>query len=209
MQSKLLGFIQDQMIMQVGSITPKKVNTRIIAATNVNLEEAVLKGTFRQDLYYRLHVNVLKIPALHERTEDIQPLTDFFLQRYNHKYRKRLSFSDEALKLLIKHSWPGNVRELENMIQGLVIANESRVIEPIDLQRLMPKRYTAKRHINSAVSDKINAGKSLKSVMAEIECEILHQALKEYGSMTSVAKFFQVDRTTISRKLRSIEEKKA
>ena len=204
MQSKLLRFIQDQEIMQVGSITPKKVNTRIIAATNVNLEEAVLKSRFRQDLYYRLHVNVLRVPALHERVEDIQPLTDLFLQRYNNKYRKRLSFSDEALKLLVKHSWPGNVRELENMILGLVIANEFSTIEPDDLQRLMPKRHTAKGHINPAVSDKINAGKSLKSVMAEIEYEILQQALKEHGSMTSVAKFFQVDRTTISRKLRSI-----
>ena len=209
MQSKLLRIIQDQEIMQVGSVTPKKVNTRIIAATNVNLEEAVLKGNFRQDLYYRLHVNVLRVPALHERVEDIRPLTDFFLQRYNHKYRKQLSFSDEALKLLVKHSWPGNVRELENMILGLVITSEYSTIGPVDLQRLMPKRHTAQRYINSATSDKINVGKSLKSVMAEIEYEILQQALKDHGSMTSVAKLFQVDRTTISRKLRSIEEKKA
>ncbi len=203
MQSKLLRFLQDKEIMQVGSITPKKINTRIIAATNVNLEEAVANGKFRQDLYYRLHVSVIRVPPLMERTEDIQPLAEFFLQRYNNKYRKRIYFSDAALRLLLKHSWPGNVRELQNMIQGIVIVNESNTIEPFDLPRLMPKKQIDRGHMKSVISDKLHTDRSLKSIMADIEYEFLQQAMEEQGSMTKVAQLFQMDRTTVSRKLRS------
>lgn len=203
MQSKLLRFLQDKEIMQVGSITPKKTNTRIITATNVNLEEAVANGKFRQDLYYRLQVSVLRVPPLVERIEDIQPLTEFFLHRYNSKYKKQLYFSEPALQLLLEHSWPGNVRELQNMIQGIVIANESNTIEPVDLPRLMPLKQIDRDHVKSVFADKLQPNRSLKSIMADIEYEILQQALKEHGSMTKVANFFQLDRTTVSRKLRS------
>jgi transcriptional regulator with PAS, ATPase and Fis domain len=207
MQSKLLRFLQDQEIMQVGSITPKKINTRIIAATNGNLEEAVANGKFRQDLYYRLHVSVLRIPTLQDRIMDIQPLAEFFLQRYNNKYRKRVSFSDEALKILLKHSWPGNVRELQNMILGLVITIDSNTINPIDLPHLMPRESKEQDYVKSDFPNKIHAGESLKEVMAGIEYEILQQAMEEYGSMSKVGKLFRVDRTTVSRKLRSGEMK--
>jgi len=205
MQSKLLRFLQDKEIMQVGSITPKKIDTRIVAATNVNLEEAVANGKFRQDLYYRLHVSVLRVPPLLERIEDIQPLAELFLQRYNVKYRKQLSFSDAALRVLLKHSWPGNVRELQNMIQGIVIVTESNTIEPIHLPRLIPQKNIGRTQVNSDFSDKIHSNRSLKSIMADIEYEILQQAMEEQGSMTKVAKLFKVDRTTVSRKLRSRE----
>ncbi len=203
MQSKLLRFLQDKEIMQVGSITPKKINTRIITATNVNLEEAVANGKFRQDLYYRLQVSVLRVPPLLERVEDIQPLGDFFLQRYNNKYKKQLYFSDAASELLLQHSWPGNVRELQNLIQGIVIVNESNTIEPFDLPRLMPRKQVSYGRIKSDFSERFQQNRSLKSIIADIEYDILQQALEEQGSMTKVAKLFQLDRTTVSRKLRS------
>jgi two-component system response regulator PilR (NtrC family) len=203
MQSKLLRFLQDKEIMQVGSVTPKKIDTRIITATNVNLEEAVASGKFRQDLYYRLQVSVLRVPPLLERIEDIQPLAEFFLQRCNSKYKKQQYFSDATLKLLLQHSWPGNVRELKNMIQGIVIVNDSNVIEPFDLPRLIPTKQIGRDRVQSVFSDKLYADKSLKSIMADIEYDILRQALEDQGSMTKVAKLFQVDRTTVSRKLRS------
>lgn len=206
MQSKLLRFLQDKEIMQVGSITPKKIDTRIITATNVDIEEAVANGKFRQDLYYRLQVSVLRIPPLLERIEDIQPLAEFFLQRYNNKYKKQLYFSDAAMRLLLKHSWPGNVRELQNMIQGIVIVNESNTIDPIDLPRLMPQKQVGRGRAKSVFSDKLHADRSLKSIMADIEYEILQEALEEQGSMTKVAKLFQLDRTTVSRKLRAKKE---
>jgi transcriptional regulator with PAS, ATPase and Fis domain len=207
MQTKLLRVLQDQEIMQVGSLTPKKVNTRIIAATNVNLEEAVANGRFRQDLYYRLHVSVLHIPSLKERVADILPLTEKFLQRYNNKYRKRLSFSEKSLEILLKYSWRGNVRELQNMIQGLVITSEKNIIEPIDLPRVIPKKVTGQGHADMDLPVNIHSGKSLKDIMANIEFDILQQAMIEQGSMTKVAKLFRLDRTTVSRKLRSGERK--
>lgn len=209
MQSKLLRFLQDKEIMQVGSITPKKIDTRIIAATNVNLEEAVENGKFRQDLYYRLQVSVLRVPPLIKRIEDIQPLAEFFLHKYNSKYRKRMYFTDSAMNLLLQHNWPGNVRELKNMIQGIVITNESNTIEPFDLPRLKPPKEVGRNHVKSAFADKLQPNRSLKSIMADIEYEILQQALEEQGSMSKVAKLFQLDRTTVSRKLRSGQRDKS
>ena len=139
MQGKFLRVLQDKEIMQIGSLKPKKIDTRIIAATNVNLEQAVANGKFRQDLYYRLQISVLHILPLQERKKDIQPLAQHFLQRYNLKYRKQFYFSDKAIQILLKHCWPGNVRELQNMIQGIVITNEKNIIRPMDLPRFMPR----------------------------------------------------------------------
>lgn len=209
MQTKLLRVLQDQEIMQVGSLNPKKVNTRIIAATNINLEEAVADGRFRQDLYYRLCVSVIHIPSLRERVEDIPPLAALFLQQYNTKYRKGLTFSEEALAALLEYSWPGNIRELQNLIQGLVITSGKELIEPIDLPQPMQVQEARPCPPGFEVSDNISTGKSLKDIMAGIEFEILQQALLEHGSMTKVAKLFGLDRTTVSRKLRSVENQTA
>ena len=209
MQSKLLRVLQDQEIMQVGSLNPQKVNTRIIAATNMNLEAAVADGRFRQDLYYRLHVSVLHIPPLHQRVEDILPLASFFLQRYNNKYRKRLTFTDETLEILLKYKWPGNIRELQNTIQGLVITSDKHRIEPSDLPQFMTKQVTGQNLPDFDMLNAKNSGKSLKEIVSGIELQILQKALKEYGSMSKVAKFFRVNRTTVSRKLQSAESTKS
>lgn len=205
MQAKLLRVLQDQEIMQVGSTTPKKVNVRIIAATNINLEEAVAKGTFRQDLYYRLHVSVLRIAPLKQRIEDILPLTSMFLQRYNTRYRKRISFAEESLELLLNHSWPGNVRELQNMIQGLVITHDTHTIMANDLPTLFSKK--ARQEINRKSSINVQLKdepiRSLKEIITTIEFEILQQAMEECGSLTQVGKKFNLNRTTVSRKLKA------
>ena len=206
MQAKLLRVLQDQEIMQIGSLKPKKIDTRIIAATNVNLEQAVADGKFRQDLYYRLQVSVVYIPPLKERGEDIQPLARHFLQRYNLKYRKQFYFSDEVLPILLKHSWPGNVRELQNMIQGIVITNEKSVIDPMDLPRMMP---TEALHASDAYMPKQgHLGKPLKQMMADIEFDILQQAMDTYKTTEKVAEVFHVNRTTVSRKLQAGKKKR-
>lgn len=205
-QAKLLRVLQDQEIMQVGSLHPKKIDTRIIAATNVNLEEAVARGTFRQDLYYRLQVSVLNIPPLKERREDIWPLAHHFLQRYNLKYRKQFYFADEVTPLLLNHGWPGNVRELQNMIQGIVITQEKKAIGAMDLPRLMPKG--GQPSSESVTLPKESSGKSLKQIMATIEFDILQQAMDTYKSTEKVAQIFQVNRTTVSRKLQAGHQKK-
>ncbi len=206
MQAKLLRVLQDQEIMQIGALKPKKIDTRIIAATNVNLEQAVAEGKFRQDLYFRLQVSVLYIPPLKERQADIEPLAHHFLQRYNLKYRKQFYLSDAVVPLLLKHGWPGNIRELQNMIQGIVITHEKSVIEPMDLPRLMPKESPSSS--GSYTLDTCHGGKPLKELMADIEFEILQKAMETYKTTEKVAEVFQVNRTTVSRKLQAGNKKR-
>ncbi|WP_419175432.1 sigma-54 interaction domain-containing protein [Desulfosediminicola sp.] len=201
MQAKLLRVIEDQEIMQVGSNSPKKVNVRIIAATNVDLEDAVAKGNFRQDLYYRLHVSVVKIPQLRDRVEDILPLVSRFVQSYNSKYKKKIAFSEQALILFLNHSWPGNVRELQNLVQGIIIAHETDVVEPEDLPTLLGRENIRSSCRKSVLTQATHSGQSLKDIVNAFEYEILQHAMLEHGSMTKVAKLFKLNRSTVSRKL--------
>ncbi len=118
MQVKLLRSLQDRTIRRVGGNDNIKIDVRIVAATNRNLEEAVRKGTFREDLYYRLNVILLETPPLRTRAGDVEELANFFLKRYNEKYQRKLEgFSPEALEVLLAHRWPGNIRELENILE--------------------------------------------------------------------------------------------
>ncbi|MBP3730257.1 MAG: sigma 54-interacting transcriptional regulator, partial [Mailhella sp.] len=130
MQTRLLRFLQDGEVLRVGATIPKRLDVRIIAATNKNLENAIRNGEFRSDLYYRLRIAVLEIPPLRERRDDILPMAHFFLDFYNHKYGRKLAFSAEAEKLMFSYGWPGNVRELRNLIQGLAVTCSEEVILP-------------------------------------------------------------------------------
>ncbi len=132
LQAKLLRVIQTKEIEPIGG-APKKVNVRIIAATNRNLEELVKEGKFREDLYYRLNVIPIFVPPLRERKEDIRPLVDFFLEKFNKKYGKNVSISKGVMMIFEEYDWPGNVRELENLIERLVITSSDLVITPDDL----------------------------------------------------------------------------
>jgi transcriptional regulator with PAS, ATPase and Fis domain len=202
MQAKLLRVLQDHEVVRVGSTQVKKVDVRIIAATNRNLEEAVKEGAFRSDLFYRLRVAVLNIPPLRDRTNDILPLARHFLGVFSNKYKKELTFTRETEAVLQRYNWPGNVRELENDIQGLVITCDGESIETEDLPRSMrgdpkiscPEDATALRVTNTD-------GKSLKEIMVEVETDILKNAIEFHGSVSEVARVFKVNRTTIFRKL--------
>ena len=129
LQAKLLQVLQDGEFSRLGGEADVKVDTRIIAATNRNLEEAVKEGTFREDLFYRLNVVTVQLPPLRERKDAIPLLVDFFLQKYNEQYRKNLSpLSPETLASLMAYHWPGNVRELENMMKRMVVLGNERVV---------------------------------------------------------------------------------
>lgn len=131
MQVKLLRVLQEREIVRVGSLKPIPINVRIIAATNVDLEQAVQDGRFREDLFYRLHVALLKIPKLAERRGDILPLAKYFIQIYQtNPHATPLRLSQLAQKKLISHTWPGNIRELENTIHHAVLVSQNGVIEP-------------------------------------------------------------------------------
>jgi PAS domain S-box-containing protein len=190
MQGKLLRILQDREILRIGSTRVKKVDVRIIAATNRNLDEAVKEGTFRRDLFYRLQVAVVQVPPLRERKEDILPLVRHFLAIFNAKYRKNLALTKETEVVLQDYSWAGNVRELENLIHGLVIMLQKEWGEATDLPP------------NMLPSVRTGQDKSLYEILSDMERELLRKALATFGSVSALAKHFNVDRTTIFRKLK-------
>ena len=134
LQAKLLRAIQENEIERVGGTHPIKTNLRLIAATNVDLDKAVKEGRFREDLYYRLKVIPIRMPALRDRIEDLPALAQFFLRRYNLKFRKNIQgIADSTLQILGSYWWPGNIRELENLIERLVAVSDKEWITDEDL----------------------------------------------------------------------------
>ncbi|RMD97455.1 MAG: sigma-54-dependent Fis family transcriptional regulator, partial [Deltaproteobacteria bacterium] len=130
LQAKLLQVLQDGEFSRLGSNTEVKVDTRVIAATNRDLEKAVADGSFREDLFYRLNVVSIFLPPLRERKEDIKPLMRYFVQKYNRQYNRNFpGFSKEAEELFLDYDWPGNVRELENMTKRAVVLQDERVLQ--------------------------------------------------------------------------------
>ncbi len=144
LQAKLLQVLQDGQFSRLGGKSDVQVDTRIIAATNRNLEEAVQSGEFREDLYYRLNVVTIRIPPLRERIDTIPLLVDHFLNRYNEQYKKSLhELSNDTTLALAEHHWPGNVRELENMVKRMVVlGNEKAVVEEIRSHAPRPSAET-------------------------------------------------------------------
>lgn len=203
LQVKLLRLLQDQEIIAVGSTRVKKVNVRIIAATNRELEKEIEQGRFRNDLYYRLRVAVLNIPPLRERREDIMPLANYFLEKYAIKYRKERRFGPDIEAIFTGHSWPGNIREMENLIESLVVTCDRPVVETSDIGSCMlTEGYDRKRNLFETLDTR---DKSLKEIMRDLEREILNGALEIHGSMAKVAELLKIDRSTIFRKLKRDE----
>lgn len=206
MQTRLLRFLQDGEIVRVGSTVPKKIDVRVVAATNKNLEKSVSLGEFRNDLYYRLKVAVINVPPLRERQADIVPLAENFLQFYGSKYHKQLEFSQEAKELLQQYSWPGNVRELENMIQGLIVTCKQKIIKSFDL----PLPAHAIKNVQSQqISQDIPnfQNKTYKEIMKEYENKVLCAAMKQFNkNISNIAKALQIDRSTVFRKVKELEK---
>lgn len=200
MQAKLLRVLQDQEVMRIGSTKVKKVDVRFIAATNRNLEQAVKEGTFRSDLYYRLRVAVLDLPPLRERKEEIIPLINFFLDKFNTKYKKRIDLSPEAKVFLQEYQWPGNVREMENMIQGLIVTQEKQLLDIADLPNHIHPPDDGKENVFLSAAP--NGELSLNQIMDDFEKELLKKALAAHKSVSKVADALKVDRSTIHRKLK-------
>jgi len=134
LQAKLLRVLEDQVVRRIGGVRDMQVDVRVIAASNRDLERAVQEGQFRQDLYYRLAIIAIFIPPLRDRKEDILPLVDFFIERYNRKFRKSVrGITEDTRKLLLHHNWPGNVRELKNTIERAMILEEEQFLRPVYL----------------------------------------------------------------------------
>ena len=133
-QVKLLRVLQEREVVRLGSRTPIPINVRLVAATNVNLADAVVAGHFREDLFYRLHVATIRLPPLRERPGDILPLAEFFLEEHCQRLGyNRASLSPEAERKMLEHSWPGNIRELENSIHHALLVCRNQRVQPADL----------------------------------------------------------------------------
>ena len=192
-QAKLLRVLQDCEFEAVGSDKPVKVDVRIIAATNADLEENVEKGIFRRDLFYRLNVIRIFLPPLRERIDDISILASHFLSIYSKKNRKKVDrISSEALNNLTSYLWPGNVRELENIIERAVILCKGNVIEPVDIPLYQGK----------TVSPMELSGKPLQELIDQVERQIIINTLKLTDSdKEKAAKILQISRAGLYNKL--------
>ena len=206
MQTRLLRFLQDGEILRVGATVPKRLNVRIIAATNKDLEKAIAEGEFRSDLYYRLKIAVLHIPPLRERHDDILPMAHFFLDFYCKKYDRSMEFSSEAEQAMLNHDWPGNVRELKNMVQGLVVTCSESVIQPSHLPFVstFSTRNAEREDALPAISFD---GRNYKEIMKDMESAVIKAAMHRYGNIANVARELRVDRSTVFRKVKELEKR--
>lgn len=186
-QVKLLRAIQERVIRRVGATDDMKVEVRIIAATNRNLEEMVSKGGFRQDLFYRLNVINIRTPSLRERQDDIPLLANHFLKKYNDKLNKNISgISVEAMEILKNYNYPGNVRELENMIERTVALEAGSTILPESLPPMV-NTSTGRKMASSQEIEIGDGGLDLDKVMGQIEKELLVKAIHAAGGVKKKA----------------------
>jgi transcriptional regulator with GAF, ATPase, and Fis domain len=206
LQAKLLRVLQEGEVRPIGASTTRKVNVRIVAATNRNLEKEVAQGRFREDLYYRLKVFPLRVPPLRERREDIPALAAHFLERYTREFGREIAgFTQAAIERLCAYDWPGNVRELENEVQRAVIQAEGESFIGPELlsQRLFGAGDAASEPATQAASEAPGPGETLREIMDRFEKKILIQALAAHGNnKTSAAKTLGITREGLHKKLK-------
>jgi transcriptional regulator with PAS, ATPase and Fis domain len=202
LQVKLLRVLQNKELEPVGASRPKKVDVRIIAATNQNLDHLVASKEFREDLYYRLSVIPINLPPLRERISDIPLLLNSFLEKFNQsKQRQVQGFDKQVLEILTAYEWPGNVRELENLVERLVILKGSGTLGVQDL----PEKYRGGRSVPLQVEQMVlpDDGFCLNSAVEEFENRLILQALqKSGGNKKEAAELLNLKRTTLIEKLK-------
>jgi len=204
-QAKLLRVLQDGEIKRVGETSSRKVDIRLIAASNEDLEKAVKEHRFREDLYYRLNVVPIFIPPLRERNEDIPLLIEHFIKKYNLLEKKNLkSVSADALKVLMNYAWPGNIRELENLIHRAVVMEEGEDIKLSDLPAALRRPDTAE--MRTLYGRSADFRKAKQNAVAAFEKRFFTEALlRNQGNMSRVAKEIGLDRRNLHRKLRVLK----
>ena len=196
LQVKLLGVLQDRQFTRVGGVKTIETKSRVIAATNRDLEDMLSAGKFRRDLYYRLNVVALKIPPLAERQDDILPLAKYFLDKFNQKYGVFNTFSPQVLKLFVKYQWPGNVREMENLIEKLVILAPN---EQITIDRLPGQLW------EKAKTPEVEEGATLGDMIGKFEADLLRN-LQDRGYTTyQMAEKLGINQSTVVRKLQKLK----
>jgi two-component system, NtrC family, response regulator HydG len=195
LQSKLLRALQEREIEPVGGSRPVQVDVRVIAATNVNLREAVEQKTLRQDLYFRLDVISLLVPPLRERREDVIPLAEYFLERFSAAGSTQV-LSEETCEVLLRHDWPGNVRELQNAIQrATVMGAASGVLQPGDLPEA----------VRNGSKEKQSSGHGYRASVRAFKRQMILDAIEASGgSMTEAAHALMVNPCYLHRLMRTL-----
>jgi len=206
MQAKILRVLQDKRFMHLGGTSEIQVDVRIVAATNVNLQQAVKDGRFREDLFYRLNVICLELPPLRQRREDVPLLAQHFLRFYAaENSTEPPSLTPEALRILMDYEWPGNVRELENAMERGVVLSTTRTITP----ELLPSQLTGSTYSAALLDHRPDA--SLFDVMEEIERRIISDRLERcHWNQTEAAEYFKIPLSTLNQKIKrlNVEVKK-
>ncbi len=205
-QAKLLRVIQEREFRRVGGLENLKVDVRIIAATNVDLKEAVEQHQFREDLYYRLNVINIRLPPLRERKGDVPLLAEHFLQRFSQENDgPECRLDQSTMKLLMECDWPGNVRELENVMErAVVLAPDDGLIT----QDLFPREIVPSTSVNLSRLNALENGASLKDLVLEYEKTVIMRALEQAEwSQKKAASLLRVNRSTLNEKLKRLNIK--
>lgn len=189
-QSKLLRALEEQEIERIGGVEPIKIDVRIVCATNLDLENAVKEGKFREDLYYRIKVVTIYIPSLRERAGDIPFLVKHFINKFNKEYNKNIKISEDAIYAMMKYQWPGNIRELENLMEMIILMIDGNIILPKHLPE----------YIREVEKKELLYGKTL----AEVQKEVILNVLNSAGwNKTKTSKILGITRRTLSHKIKS------
>ncbi|MGD1024229.1 MAG: sigma-54 dependent transcriptional regulator [Candidatus Sulfotelmatobacter sp.] len=215
LQAKLLRVLEDQVIRRVGGIRDMQVDVRVIAASNRDLEKAVREAQFRQDLYYRLAIIAIFIPPLRDRKEDILPLVDFFIDRYNRRFKKSVrGISEETRRLILAHNWPGNVRELKNTIERGMILEDEPLLRPLYLPFSVGEsggRTVFERTSPADGGQTLPNGRTLPRLyipdggtsLEEVEHAMVELAMRQAnGNQTHAAKLLDISRDALRYKLK-------
>ncbi|MBL8851401.1 MAG: sigma-54-dependent Fis family transcriptional regulator, partial [Planctomycetaceae bacterium] len=197
-QAKLLRVLEQKVVTRVGGSMPIPINVRVIAATNADLAEMVAQRRFRQDLYYRLSVVTLDIPALRDRPEDVLPLAEFFLERFcRQANRKTLVLSPEARRRLQAHHWPGNIRELRNLMERVAFLTREQRVEVQDLAFILSPQRDAFEDLADGVG--------LTDATNRFQQEYIRRAVKRVrGNMSDAARVLGLHRSNLYRKMRQL-----
>lgn len=199
LQVRLLRVLQDRMLEPVGSHKTINVDVRVILASHIDLADEVRAGRFRQDLFYRVNVVNIALPALRERPADIELLASHFLERYCRQMNRRVAFSADALVRLRRYDWPGNVRELDNCVQRAVVLSAGAEIGVADLPAAIASVVPEGCE---NIGDSLPRGMNLKQALKQIERRIILSAVKQCGDRTKAARMLGIDRVTLYKKLR-------
>lgn len=198
LQAKLLKVIQEKRLQRVGSMQYRDVDFRLIAATNRDLEKMVKEGKFRQDLYFRLNVVPIHVPALRNRPEDIAALLKLVVRSLNERYGMNKKLDAAATHALLHYDWPGNVRELENVLERLVVTADEEVIT----SQHLPAEIKAAGEEQTAMEPSVAAAKmSLRDAMEQVEEKWLRHAAERCRTTAEMAEFLGISQPSVVRKL--------